>query len=164
MRYIETVAIDWADRGIDTAEKADEHIRLYNTDFRKIMRAFGQSYRDPNKNEEKFMEKWLKEYKFPVDIVVVACEKTISKIGQPVFNYADTILKGWREKGIMTKDDILADDTKFAEARKEEALPKPDKKSEDSKTQKVRNKFSDYEQRVYDYDYFEKMERQKGGQ
>ena len=47
MRYIEKVAIGWAEEGVNTVEKAAEYIELRKTGYRSILQAFGQNRRKP---------------------------------------------------------------------------------------------------------------------
>ena len=72
MRYIEKVAIGWAEEGVNTVEKAAEYIELRKTGYRSILQAFGQN-RMPVAAEEVYMKKWLQEYKLPLDVVKLAC-------------------------------------------------------------------------------------------
>ena len=58
MRYIEKVAIGWAEEGVNTVEKAAEYIELRKTGYRSILQAFGQN-RMPVAAEEAYMKKWL---------------------------------------------------------------------------------------------------------
>ena len=80
MRYIEKVALGWAEEGITTEEKAVEYIELRKTGFRTIMKAFGQN-RLPVATEENYMKTWLQEYKLPMDVVKMACERTVMQTG-----------------------------------------------------------------------------------
>ncbi len=161
IRYIERVAVDWAESGIATAEMAGERIKLYNTDFRQIMRAFGQSGRNPVPSEEKYMKRWLKEYNFPVEIVVMACEKTVLNTGRAVFGYADRILEDWFKQGVRTKEDIAALEAKFTQSRAEKADTSKTAVQETAKKTSAKSKFAGYEQRNYDFEAFEKFEQQQ---
>ncbi|MGL4790996.1 MAG: DnaD domain protein [Anaerotignaceae bacterium] len=152
MRYIESVAIDWAENGITTVSLVEEKIKLFNTDFRQIMRALGQSNRNPIKSEEKTMTKWIKEYKLPMEVIEFACEKTIQNTGKASFAYADKILSGWHSAGVKHKDDIL-----FLEKTKEKERAK-EKPPQKTKTNGTKSMFGAYEQREYDYAAYEDME------
>ena len=152
MRYIERVAIDWAESGISTAKEAEERIHLYNNEFRRIMRAFGQSGRNPIASEEKFMKKWINIWNMPIELLEIACEKTVLNTGKVSFGYADKIIESWYNAGVKNTDDISRMETEF--------IAKKQEKSEEPKKAVTKNKFTNYQQRQYDYEKFEKLEQQ----
>lgn len=153
MRYIERVAIDWAESGISTLKEAEERIHLYNTEFRRIMRAFGQSGRNPIASEEKFMKKWINNWKMPIELLEIACEKTVLNTGKVSFGYADKIIESWHNAGVRNTDDIARMETEF--------IAKKQEKSEEPKKTVAKNKFTNYQQRNYDYENYEKLERER---
>lgn len=148
MRYIEKVAIDWADRGINTIEKADEFIKLYNIQYKEIMKALGIASRQPIESEEKYMNTWLNEYKMPIDIIKKACNKAVIATGKPNFKYAHKILKSWNEKNIRTIKDIEKEENDYNNK------PKTSNKNNYVKL----NRFVNYEQREWDFEKLEKMQ------
>ena len=112
MRYIEKVAIGWAEEGVNTVEKAAEYIELRKTGYRSILQAFGQN-RMPVAAEEAYMKKWLQEYKLPLDVVKLACERTVMQTGKASFAYADRILENWKKAGVSAVADVQAQDAAF---------------------------------------------------
>lgn len=152
MRYIERVAIDWAESGISTPQDAEERIHLYNTEFRRIMRAFGQSGRNPIASEEKFMKKWINNWNMPIELIEIACEKTVLNTGKVSFGYADKIIESWYNAGVKNTDDVTRMETEF--------ISKKQEKPEEPKKPSVKNKFTNYQQRQYDYEKFEKLEQE----
>lgn len=156
IRYIESVAISWADKGITTVEQAMAQGQHYRREYFTILKAFGISNRMPIDTEVDYMRKWLDEYHFTTEVISEACQRTIAKTGNPVFAYADTILKNWKEHGILAKRDISALDNlhhaqqqaKQAAATREKASAKPP----------ASTKFSNFEQRGnYDFNQLEKQ-------
>ena len=121
MRYIEKVAIGWAEEGVNTVEKAAEYIELRKTGYRSILQAFGQN-RMPVAAEEAYMKKWLQEYKLPLDVVKLACERTVMQTGKASFAYADRILENWKKAGVSSVADVQAQDAAFA-AKKAQNTP-----------------------------------------
>lgn len=157
MRYIEKVAVDWADRGISSVESAKEHIRLYNTDFREIMKAMGVKNRDPVESEEVFMVKWLKALKMPLELIKEACNKTIMQIGKPNFQYTDQIIATWYQNKAQTIDDVRKLEEEHIKNRISAEKDKTQKNKEKKPSQ---NRFVNYEQRSdWDFDALEKMDR-----
>ena len=58
------------------------------------------------------IDRWFRDYSFPVDIVLEACDRTMRTIHQPSFEYADKILKDWKDKGVRAVEDIARLDEK----------------------------------------------------
>jgi len=152
MRYIERVAIDWAENEIVTKQQAEERIKLYNTDFRTIMRAMGQSGRNPIASEEKIMKSWIEEMKMPMELIVFACEKTVMNTGKASFGYANTIITDWKNKNYKTVEEIKQAEAEYAAG-----------KNSEQKTKLVtkKNNFLNYEQRTYDIDEIERLEEER---
>ena len=162
-RYIEKVALDWADNGITTVEAAEETIRLFSGDYREIMRAFGQSRRDPNPKEIEYMKKWRTAYAMPLELVTEACDRTILQTGQAKFSYADKILSDWHAKGAFTKDAVDALEDAFRKEKADAAQEKAAQKAADkpAAVRTTKNRFNNYTGRKWDYDMLEKLERER---
>ncbi len=155
-RYMERVAIDWSENGIITREQAEERIKLYNNDFRVIMRAMGQSGRNPVATEEKFMKNWIEELKMPTELIELACERTVMNTGKASFGYANRIISSWHSKGFKTVEDVKKAEADFAlqKAKEKEQQKKP-------AAQPKKNAFLNYEQRSYNLDEIERLAAEK---
>lgn len=149
LRYIEKVAIDWATDNITTVEEAKERTSIYNASYYPVLKAFGLSGRNPAAIEKAFIDKWTNEYGFSMDIITDACNRTISSISKPSFQYADSILQRWKKKGVSSLSDIKAIDNEHAQAS--EAA----KASKTSKTKST--SFNSFPQRSYDYNELERQ-------
>lgn len=152
IRYIEQVAINWKKEGIDTLEKARQKVDEPGKDYYYIMKALGISGRNPVAAEINIMKKWLEQFKFSLDIIEEACEKTVLRIGKSSFSYADSILTNWYKNGVKTRADVRRLDEAFASARRPQTVenkPKPQPKT---------NRFVNYEQRDWDFEELEKKE------
>lgn len=156
MRYIEKVAMAWAEEGINTVEKAAQYIEMRKTGFHSIMRAFGQSGRMPVDGEEAYMKKWLKEYGLSVEVIKLACERTVMQTGKVSFAYADSILKKWKSSGVKTIEDIETLDRAFA-AKKSVKSNEPKPVAAPPK----QNRFINYTQRQWDFEKLEKLQREE---
>ena len=165
MRYIEKVALGWAEEGIDTADKAEEYVDLRKTGFRVVLRAFGQGNRMPVAAEESYIKKWLKEYGLPLELVQTACERTVLQTGKPSFPYADSILRQWRDAGVKTSADIAALDEAFAAKKAGSAQKsgeqKPSGETPRKKPATRQNKFINYTQSEWDFAEIERLEREQ---
>jgi len=156
MRYIEKVALGWAEEGIHTVDQAVEYIELRKTGFRTILKAFGQN-RLPVATEEAYMKKWLLEYQLPMDVITLACERTVLQAGKASFAYADKILTSWRDVGVKTIADVEEQDKAFA-AKKTQNTP-TEKPAQTAP--KKQNRFINYTQREWDFAELERLEQEQ---
>jgi len=150
MRYIEKVALSWSDKNITTVKEAKKLSAVHTNTFSQVLGAFGILGRAPGESEKAFIVKWTNEYGFDLDIIIEACNRTIEKIHQPSFEYADSILKKWNDSGIKGIEEVKLSDqewTKQQKARKPKDL---------QKSSKVNN-FTGFSQRTYDYAELEKQ-------
>lgn len=152
--YIEKIALDWSEKDIKTVEQAEEYLNLYYGDFTKVLRAFGITGRLANSKEKKYMEKWLVEYKLPIDLVTEACEQAVINTGRVSWKYADTALTDWYKNDIRTIEQAK----KYSEEHK--VKPKKTSPSAPTPTQKpvrVTNTFKNFEEREYDKDEIDSL-------
>lgn len=156
-RYIEKTALNWADEGIDTVEKAKANVTLYSNVCYPILKAFGISGRVPVKHEKDLIIKWTNNYGFSMDIILEACERTMKTATPPSFNYADSILTKWYQHGIRTKADIEPLDREHV---KNQALHSKKTSAQKQNTEKKQgassNSFNNFTQRNYNYEALEK--------
>lgn len=153
MRYIEKTAISWANEGIDTVDKAKASTELYSSRCYPVLKAFGISGRNPGAGEKALIVKWTDSYGFPMDIVLDACNRTMNTIHQPSFEYADSILTKWKEKGIRTLSDVKLLD---GEHQKNKAAYKKNQTDNNETSAKPKNSFNNFNQRTYNYESLEK--------
>ena len=159
MRYIEKVALSWSDADIDTIDKANQLINNYNKDYREIMKAFGISRREPAASEIKYMKKWINEYKFTVDIIVEACNRTIQNISAPSFQYADSILINWSKAKVKILEDIKSLDQSFSKKRSSSKPPTTNNQTSNVGSEK-KSKFANFKEREdIDFDKIERLSR-----
>lgn len=143
IRYIETVAISWHEKGFATVEQAKAYASGFTKNSFSVMRAFGLTGRNPGEAEKEMIERWFGEYGFTREIVLEACNRTMEATHNPSFRYADRILSEWRKAGVKNLNDISALDEK----RKEQKNQKNQKNS-----RQANNQFLNFEQRNTDYD------------
>ncbi|MBQ9757100.1 MAG: DnaD domain protein [Clostridia bacterium] len=104
-RYLETVAIDWAEKGIDTYESAEEYIkeieqRLSNEG--KIRGILGIYDRALSQTEKKYINLWTAEKGVPLELIREAYDRTVAATGKLAWAYMNKILSGWQEEGVET--------------------------------------------------------------
>ena len=156
VRYLETVALSWHEKGIRTALEAQEYSTSYTKDAFAVMKAFGLNSRKPAVPEQKLMEKWFKDYGFDRELVLEACSRTINAIHTPSFQYADSILTDWKKAGVKTLADV-----KGMDARRAERANNADKRfrsygnavnNAQNNRKSSSNQFHNFKQRDTDYD------------
>ncbi len=140
-RYIEKVAISWADQNITTPKEAAKLTSKYDKNVYSIMKALGKSD-NPTEKEVSFIRKWTGDYAFQLDIIIEACERTVLATDKHRFEYADGILQNWRKQNVRHKADIIALD----ESHRQNA---PSATAE-------RNRFNQFRQNAYDFNELEK--------
>ena len=141
LRYIEKVAINWAQSGIATPEQAELYAHKYDKIVYDVMKMLGKS-NSPTKTEVSYIDRWTKEYAFEFDIISAACEKTVLATDKHRFEYADRILGNWHASGVHHIGDIQALEENFKQSRK----PKISSS----------NKFNQFMHNQYDFDALEK--------
>lgn len=164
LRYMNKVALGWADAGIKTVDQAKDDAAAHSQIYYSVMKALGITGRNLVDSEVSLINKWVGEYGFDIELVKAACSKTISAIQKPSFEYTDSILANWRKKDVHTLKDVEVLDANFAKANKASATgssqgtnaangsskPKSNKSSS-------KNKFNNFNQRNNDYDKLEKL-------
>lgn len=164
LRYMNKVALGWADAGIKTVDQAKDDAAAHSQIYYSVMKALGITGRNLVDSEVSLINKWVSEYGFDIELVKAACSKTISAIQKPSFEYTDSILANWRKKDVHTLKDVEVLDANFAKANKASATgssqstnaangsSKPKSNNSSSK-----NKFNNFNQRNNDYDKLEKL-------
>jgi len=164
LRYMNKVALGWADAGIKTVDQAKDDAAAHSQIYYSVMKALGITGRNLVDSEVSLINKWVGEYGFDIELVKAACSKTISAIQKPSFEYTDSILANWRKKDVHTLKDVEVLDANFAKANKASApgssqgtnaangSSKPKSNNSSSK-----NKFNNFNQRNNDYDKLEKL-------
>lgn len=151
-KYVEKVALKWADEGIRSVEEAIEHSNQYNQNFNAVMKAFGLA-RALGKAEMEMINKWVHSFQMPIDLIIEACNRSLLNTTRPDFKYADSCLKNWHEKGCHSFEDIQKNDTAFLTAK--------DKKlsgSNERRNRPVRN-LSSFPQREYSEEFLDDIEK-----
>lgn len=141
-RYIESVALSWADAGITSIEAAKLNTSSYNKNYFSILNAFGIKGRSPAPVEKEYIKKWFEEYGFALEVILEACNRTITNTHKPDFKYTDSILKNWNANGVTTLADITQLDISFQSQKtncKKATAKAPSK-----------TRFNNFEGRTYD--------------
>lgn len=148
LRYIEKVALSWADEGINTVEAAKEEVSNHNEVAYRIMRAFGITGREPGQAEKQLISKWTDVFCFDSDMIIEACNRTLKATHQPSFEYADSILTKWNSSNIRNSEDVKKADEQFEASKASKVIKNP------ATTRQNANRFNNYQQRPKKTDDF----------
>lgn len=141
-KYIEKVAINWAEEGITTPKQAQKYATKYDKNVYAIMNELGKNG-TPTSKEMEFINRWTKEYGFSTDIIFEACERTVLATDRHRFEYAEGILSNWKRENVQHKADIHKIEDMH---QRKKAATKP----------ASTNRFNQFTQNNYDFDALEK--------
>lgn len=119
-RYIEKVAMNWADEEIFTHEKAEEKLRRLSENsaaWRTVEQAVGIVHRAPTSKEEEFAAKWVNEWRFTTPMIHEAYERNVDATGKFSPSYMHKILERWHKDGISTLQQAQQEKQERASAR-----------------------------------------------
>ena len=142
MRYVEKVALDWADRGIDTMAAAEEYLcALERRDAaaKRVQSLLGLE-RSFTVGQMEQVEKWVCLWKLPDSLIALAARVCREKIGKFQCTYVDRILEGWHQEGIDSAEKAEALISR-SKAKAKGAAPVENSSLD----------LDEYEQRVADY-------------
>ncbi|MBR5497765.1 MAG: DnaD domain protein [Clostridia bacterium] len=115
--YIMKMGASWSETGIDSFEKASEKIaRLENsnriwTEFRNVT---GVDNPKPTSKQADYLEVWVNDYGFGMDMIYYAYEKAVEKKGSISFSYMNGILRSWNEADLRTIADVEESGRRYA--------------------------------------------------
>jgi len=147
LRYIEKVALSWAEQGITTPKQAAALSGKYDKAVYDIMRALGRNNM-PTETEVAYIDRWRKLYGFEADVILAACERTVLATDSHRFEYADSILTNWYKAGVHHKNDILPLDENHRRAKAGRPAASV-------------NKFNQFTQHDYDFDAIQRSLEKK---
>ena len=143
-RYIEKVAVSWAEAGVTTPAEAEKQAVKYDKTVYAVMNALGKT-NAPTRREAGFIRRWREDLGFELPIIQEACERTVLATDRHRFEYADKILSSWKESGVRHLSDIARLDEGF---QKEKPARQGRERSAD--------RYNRFMQNSYDYDALEK--------
>lgn len=141
-KYIEAVALNWAQSGITTPKQAEKFAARYDKSVYTIMKELGKNS-VPTTKELEYINRWIKEYGFSNDIISEACERTVMATDSHRFEYAEGILSSWKKENVHRKSDIQRIDELYQKRRQAKSAPS------------ANNRFNQFSQRDYDFEELE---------
>lgn len=100
--YVRGTAVSLASEGVVTLSQLEEYIsrrEAAESEIGQIRKMFGIGERALTKTEEKRFTQWLTDDGFSVEVIGIAYDMTVNKIGKVSLAYIDKLLKIWKEAG-----------------------------------------------------------------
>lgn len=144
-KYIEKVAVSWAEEGVSTPEEAQKRAGKYDSKVYTIMNELGKSG-SPTPVEVEYISRWTDEYGFSIEIIIEACKRTVLATDKNRFDYAEGILSNWKRQNIREREDIAKADSTHQ------------KRVASARTGNIgnANKFNQFAQTEYNFDELER--------
>ena len=120
-RYIEKVAMNWADEEIFTHEKAEAKLRRLAENskaWHEVEQAVGIPHRAPSSKEEDFAATWVAKWHFSTALIHEAYERNVDATGKFSPSYINKILERWHRDGITTLEQAQKEKEERVSARK----------------------------------------------
>ncbi|MBQ9859250.1 MAG: DnaD domain protein [Clostridia bacterium] len=108
MRYVEKLALAWADEDLVTYEQVDSHIRglqRQQENAARVEMALALP-RPLTAAQAKLADKWVSDWGFSDEMLQHAQTRTVEKCEKTNLNYMDKILEGWYGDGIRKPEQI----------------------------------------------------------
>ncbi len=137
-KYIEAVALNWAESGITTPKQAEKFSTKYDKSVYTIMKDLGKNS-SPTAKELEYINRWVKDYCFSPEIISEACERTVLATDSHRFEYTEGILSNWKKENVKRKSDIQRIDELYQ------------KRKQQKSTTSANNRFNQFSQRDYDF-------------
>ena len=120
VRYVEKMALDWADRDILTMEAAERELcrleqRRQATE--QIQTAFGLTA-NPTYSQSDAAYRWLVEWQMPMELIELAAKQCLEKCEKFQYNYVNKILEHWHADGVTTAEQATDTPKKAGKTRR----------------------------------------------
>lgn len=146
MRQIEKTAGIWIEKGIESVEDAESYLKKaeeYNRALNRLKSAMGVTERNFSPTEMKYINSWLFDMKMSFEMIMHAYDLCTTNTGKLSVKYMNTVLTNWYNDVKITI--------------------KNSNSSSESKSKAVPTKFTNFDQRDFDYDEFEKKSMERIG-
>ena len=108
LRQIEKTGIDWAEKEINTCERAEEYIesekrkREIINEYCRVLGITGRALTD---GEKKAFTSWSENMGYDSEIISEAFNATVRATGKYSYQYMDKIISNWFKQGVKTAED-----------------------------------------------------------
>jgi len=138
-KYAQAVAEAWSQGNVKTFGDLEAYFASQEASLKieKFIKKKLGIVRNLTEYEQGYIEKWTKDFGYPLDVIEIALKKTTSK-SNISFAYIDKIITTWYESGLKNADEI----------QNHEIAVKAQAKNKKELEKKV--KYNNFEQRTYD--------------
>lgn len=157
--YMEAIALNWKEAGIQTPDEADAYSIKFNSTYTAVMKAFGLN-RYPAEVERHFIDHWIKDFHFEAPIILEACNRSILNTQKGDFKYADKILESWFNSGVKRVADIKTQDIRYNASKKVRSTQNSSTTRTDTVQKPLNHQFNAFPQRNYTAEDYRKIEKQ----
>ncbi|MDD6728640.1 MAG: DnaD domain protein [Eubacteriales bacterium] len=112
--YVNSMAKNWAEEGIDNLADAEEKLkeiersdRLWN----EVTALTGIRHRRPTVKQREMITQWFDD--FDISMVSLACDIMKENIPEPKLSYVNSVLKKWKKEGITSPSQVKAQQEEF---------------------------------------------------
>ncbi len=129
IRQIERLVTGWVEKGIDTYDAAEAEIRRLarrQGNEGKIRELFGIRDRNLSAKEKDYIEHWFTDLEYGEEIIRLAFDRTVDNTGKAAFPYLNRILNRWKEKGVATPEQAVAEMESGSRAQAKEKTAPPE--------------------------------------
>lgn len=116
VKYVQTVALSWAEHGITTQEEAKLQSTIYSASHTAIAKTLALG-RPLAKIECQYIERWQNVWHMDLAVILEACNRTMLSIQKPDFKYMDGILSNWHKDNVHTLQDVQLCDAKHRQKK-----------------------------------------------
>ena len=134
--YIEKIARDWSESGVDSIVAAEQRIVQLNNNrsaWNKMRRAFGLDSRSPSATEESLAVLCVIEWKMEDALLKRAYDACVDSLGKYNVKYIKKVLTEWHKQGISSVKQLEQSSVSSNGKAAESTSDKPAKKSKTSK-------------------------------
>ena len=145
MRYVESVALSWADQGIDTMAAVEQHLlqeKHREQAWKTVCDLLGVEL-SGTMSQKETAERWLFDWQLDERLIRMAGEECREKAKKFSIGYIDKVLEHWRLDGLTTPEKVQAYQAQqsvgAAKKRAAKNLDKPTSFDLDAYTEMVKN-------------------------
>lgn len=126
--YVNAMAKNWADEGVDSIAEAEEKLkeiersdRLWN----EIIAVTGIRHRKPTIKQREMVNGWFED--FDITMISLAADIMKENTPEPKLTYMNSVLKKWKKDGITSPAQVKAQQEEFEKQKAEKANKNDDR-------------------------------------
>ncbi|MBR0092994.1 MAG: DnaD domain protein [Lachnospiraceae bacterium] len=148
--YMEKTALAWHAEGLLTLDAVrNRRTTRFDAGVYEVMRALGLTTA-PTDFEAEYVERWRRDYGFSMEVILLACRRTVAGTQSHRMEYTDGILRNWRDKQIRTAEDVERETAAHEKTRRgaRQSLRRDEPQAAAVDT---RNRFNRFQAQEYDF-------------